>query len=141
MTAPIVTGGCLCGSVRFRIAAASLRGVIVCHCSLCRRWGTSVGAFTWAAHEEIELVAESTLAVYVDARGRERSFCTTCGASLFWAAPGEDGVSVSAGALDDASELSVLRHIYVDDAAAWEEIPAGVPRHPQGSSSLPTASE
>jgi hypothetical protein len=119
------TGGCLCGAVRFEISG-DLRGVVVCHCSLCRRAGTYAGAYTWAPHAAVRISGDGSLGTYVDVNGRERRFCRACGSVLFWSVPGEDGVSVSAGALDDDAGLSVVRHVHVEDAAAWE------PSHRQG---------
>jgi len=130
-----VSGGCLCGAVRFRVARDPLRGVIVCHCSLCRRWGTYGGAYIGAPREALELIDDAALVTYLDRNGRQRSFCGTCGASLFWTARGDDGISISAGALDDAPDLPLLRHIYVADAAGWEQISTTHPHHPQGSAS------
>jgi hypothetical protein len=133
----VVAGECLCGEVRFRIERSQLSStVIVCHCSLCRRWGTHSGAFTGSRRDALDVEGVDALSTYVDANGRERSFCSSCGSSLFWASHGEDEISISAGALDDV-ELTLLRHIHVASAAAWEEIPATLPRHPHGSSSRP----
>ncbi|MEX1107281.1 MAG: GFA family protein, partial [Dongiaceae bacterium] len=39
------TGRCLCGKVRFTSEAIS--GVTICHCEICRRWGSGPGV---AAH-------------------------------------------------------------------------------------------
>ncbi len=134
MTGP-VSGGCLCGAVRFRVAREALRGVIVCHCSLCRRWGTYGGAYTGAPQGALELVDDAALVTYLDGNGRQRSFCGTCGASLFWAVPEGDETSISAGALDNEADLLLLRHIYVSDAAGWEDISPAIPHHRQGSAS------
>jgi hypothetical protein len=88
-------------------------------------------------------VTGSTLTVYVDANGRERSFCRRCGASLFWAIAGGDGVCIGVGALDGATGLVVDRHIHVDSAADWEPFPQGAPAHREGSTSpvLPPVGE
>lgn len=131
----MTTGRCLCGAVRFEVEG-TLRGIVVCHCSLCRRSGTLAGAYTRTADRSALRVLDpsSALAVHVDPGGRERSFCGRCGSSLFWAADGDEGVSISAGALDD-DDLPVIAHIYAASAARWEHIPDGVPRHAEGQSS------
>lgn len=129
----MTTGGCLCGAVRFEVDGP-LRDVIVCHCSLCRRAGTSAAAYTSAPRSAIRLVA-GTPRVYVDANGRERSFCDGCGASLFWAFAGGEGLSISAGALDDPPPLRVARHIFAGSAASWESFPSDVDVHVDGSDS------
>ncbi len=117
-----MTGGCLCGEVRFELEPP-LRDVVVCHCSLCRRSGTLAGAYTAVEHDALRLTADATLAWYVDMNGRNRGFCRACGSTLFWSSEGDPTVSVSAGALDGPTGLSVERHIFVDDAADWEPAP------------------
>jgi hypothetical protein len=114
-----MTGGCLCGGVRFELEPP-LRDVVVCHCSLCRRSGTLAGAYTAVPREALRLVVQETLTWYVDVNGRRRGFCGGCGATLFWSDEGEETISVSAGALDGPTGLVTTRHIYVADAADWE---------------------
>jgi hypothetical protein len=117
-----VTGACLCGGVRFELVPP-LRNVLVCHCSLCRRSGTLAGAYTSVPRDAFRLTADETLAWYVDANGRRRGFCATCGATLFWSADDRETISVSAGALDGPTGLVTERHIFVADAADWETVP------------------
>ena len=133
MSSDAATGRCLCGAVRFEVDRP-LRDIVVCHCSLCRRAGTNANAYTWAPVTALHLVDRGSLEVYVDANGRERSFCRTCGASLFWAEAGSEGISISAGALDDTG-LRVARHIHADSTADWETLPGDVPVHHEGSAS------
>jgi hypothetical protein len=39
-------------------------------------------------------------------------------------------VSIAAGSLDDASELTVVGHVYVSQAPRWDVLPDdGLPRH------------
>ena len=116
-----MTGGCLCGGVRFELDLP-LRNVVVCHCSLCRRSGTLAGAYTAVPREALRLAAEDSLRWYVDANERRRGFCGTCGASLFWSRDDEATISVSAGALDAPTGLVTERHIFVSDAADWESV-------------------
>ena len=58
-------------------------------------------------------------------------FCTECGASLFWEAPGRDTVSIGAGTLDDPAGLRVAGHIWLEQGAGWE-MPEGVPAYSRG---------
>lgn len=120
---------CLCGAVRLRIDPP-LRDVVVCHCSLCRCWGTYAGAYTAAPREAIQVEGNS-LAWYEDPNGRRRGFCRVCGSSLLWDRGGET-ISVSAGALDEPTGLSVAARIYVADAADWEVVPHDAPHHDTG---------
>ena len=114
-----MTGSCLCGGVRFELEPP-LRNVRICHCSLCRRSGTLAGAYTSVPRDAFALTAEETLAWYVDVKGRRRGFCGACGSSLFWVADDRDTISISAGALDGPTGLVTEAHIFVADAADWE---------------------
>ena len=114
-----MTGGCLCGGVRFELDGP-LRDVLVCHCSLCRRSGTFAGAYTSVPRAALRLTADETLVWYVDVKARRRGFCGVCGATLLWSAGDRETVSVSAGALDGQTGLVIERHIFVTDAADWE---------------------
>jgi hypothetical protein len=63
----------------------------------------------------------------VDAR---RGFCSECGSSLFWDAPGRPTVSIAAGTLDGTTGLRTTAHWYVSQAADYYELPAdGLPHH------------
>jgi hypothetical protein len=134
MSARPHTGGCLCGATRFQVDVP-LRGVIVCHCSLCRRAGTGVGAYTSAPRTALRLLRSEALAVHVDVNGRERSFCSSCGSALFWAIPGDDEISISAGALDGETGLRITHHVFVDSMADWETPPAAGLHHSEGTAS------
>ena len=114
-----MTGGCLCGGVRFELDPP-LRDVLVCHCSLCRRSGTLAGAYTSVPRDALRLTADGTLRWYDDVNERRRGFCAECGATLFWSRSGDETVSVSAGALDGPTGLVIERHIFASDAADWE---------------------
>ncbi len=105
------TGGCLCGAVRFAIRGA-LREITICHCAMCRRSSTSVGAYTACAPADLS-VTGSKLRWYRSSPIARRGFCGKCGSQLFWEPSDGDHISISVGSLDDASTLSIAEHIFV----------------------------
>ena len=119
-----MTARCLCGGVEVTITPP-LRDVVICHCSLCRRWGTLAGAYTAAPRDTVAVSGEN-LEWYVDDRGRRRGFCRACGSSLMWDDGGET-ISISAGALDEPTGLRTVLRIFTADAAGWEYVPDDVP--------------
>jgi hypothetical protein len=105
-----MSGGCLCGGVRYEVDGP-LREVLICHCSRCRRTHGHTAAYTQCANGDLVLVAATGLCWY-EADGRARGFCGGCGASLFWREDGADATSIAAGTLDPPTGLRTIAHIY-----------------------------
>ncbi len=112
-TKPAATGSCLCGDVRFTVNGP-LRDVSVCHCVMCRRASTSVGAYTACAPQDIA-IRGSKLRWYRSSPIARRGFCGKCGSQLFWEPSDGGHLSVSLGSLDDPSSLTIGRHIFVEE--------------------------
>jgi hypothetical protein len=129
-------GGCLCAAVRYRVAGA-LRDVVGCHCSQCRRMTGHFLAATAARLADFALLADAELRWYDASPQARRGFCGRCGSTLFWAAHGEDYISIAAGTLDDARGLKFACHIFVADKGAYYQIEPGVPQMQDGRFSLP----
>ena len=121
------TGGCLCGEVRYRVRGA-LRGVIACHCSQCRRTSGHHAAMTAASSANIELTASDRLVWYKSSDTAERGFCGACGGNLFWRQVGRDVISITAGTLDDPTNLSIIEHIFVADKGDYYTIQDDAPQ-------------
>lgn len=110
------TGSCLCGDVRFEISGP-LRPVSICHCGMCRRASTSLGAYTACAPGDIVVTGEPRW--YRSSPIARRGFCARCGSTLFWEPSHGGHLSVALGSLDDQSGLAIERHIFVaDDTSA-----------------------
>lgn len=124
------TGGCLCGAVRYRVTGP-LRDVEVCHCSRCRRTHGHVGAYTEAPLSALTLTAERGLRWYI-ADGRERGFCSECGASVLWHRSGHDRISIAAGTLDPPTGLRTTHHIFTDSRGDYYEITDDLPQYSAG---------
>src|SRR3546814_18236167 len=79
-----MSGGCLCGAIRYRVTAPP-QSTSLCHCESCRR-ATGGPSLAWAifAEDKVEIVA-GELAVYESSPGIERGFCARCGTSLTYA--------------------------------------------------------
>lgn len=132
------TGGCLCGSVRFRVTGP-LREVVGCHCSQCRRQTGHFLAATNVADSQITLEGEENLRWYRASDFARRGFCSNCGSVLFWKADSEDYVSVLAGSFDAPSGLKLAYHIFCADKGDYYEISDGLPQYERGSPGLVVA--
>ena len=129
-----LTGGCLCGGVRYRITGPR-RDVIVCHCVNCRRTHGHAAHYTSVLQSDLEFERQDTLQWYHDVSPDTwRGFCNCCGASLFWdARDGRHKMSVSAGSLDSDCGLKVIGHVFVSEAGEHYEINDDLPRFETGS--------
>jgi hypothetical protein len=130
-----MTGGCLCGAVRYRVNAP-MTGVIACHCTHCRRVsGAGSSHNVPVATDALEVTAGAPKR-YVDtaASGNRlfRFFCADCGSSLWSQREKMPGmVTLKAGTLDDASGLQLVMNIWTDSALPWMHVDPALERHPQ----------
>jgi arginase len=131
-----LTGGCLCGGVRFELTKP-FRRANHCHCSLCRRHSGTFGLTQGRVPREgfRLLQGEELVRVYRPPEGKSvKAFCSVCGSSLFggtW--PDGPEVSVRLGSLDGDPGIRPQYRSFVDSKAAWDRLPAdGLRRYPQG---------
>ncbi|MEN3950480.1 GFA family protein [Iodidimonas sp. SYSU 1G8] len=124
------TGGCLCGSVRYTLAADP-PAVVVCHCRNCQKQAGSALSVV-AVFARPALTLTGTTKVYED-RGTSgqavyRTFCPACGSPVLTDTPQakEQGIIfIKAGTLDDVSDLNPTAHYWTGSAQPWFTIPEG----------------
>lgn len=121
-----LTGGCLCGGVRFELTERPLTAGY-CHCTRCqRRTGTASSAQARIAGQSLWLLqGEGLLKAWRHPEGgHEKLFCAECGAHLFSRSPEDPSrMSVRLGAFDSDPGIRPSWRSYVAYAAAWEPIP------------------
>jgi hypothetical protein len=128
-----VTGGCLCGGVRYEIDAPPV-SASYCHCTRCqRRTGTAASAQARLAPGSLRVVAGGELVrewVPPD-HGWPKCFCSVCGSALWSRSPTEAGVvSVRLGTFDGDPGIRPQYRQFVAYAASWERLPDdGLPRY------------
>jgi hypothetical protein len=123
----VQTGRCLCGGVRYEVAAA-LDEVIACHCSQCRQSSGHYVAATRAPTAAIRLICSSTLTWYRSSASAERGFCNVCGGNLFWRPSQGDSTSIMAGTLDPPTGLRLAKHIFVADKSDYYALQDELPK-------------
>jgi hypothetical protein len=115
--ADTLSGGCLCGAVRFT-AAPRDRDFGACHCGMCRKW-TAGPFFALECGDTVKLEDPSKLGVYRSSEWAERCFCKTCGTALFYRLVDKDFYAVSAEAFDDRSAFTLASEIFIDEKPAY----------------------
>eukprot|EP00752_Nemacystus_decipiens_P000947 g947.t1 len=105
-----VTGGCLCGAVRFEAAGRPFR-VGLCHCLDCRKHH---GALFYAA----AVFPEDAVRITGETRAyRGRAFCPRCGSSVF--SRSGDEVEVHLGALDAPDHFAPTYELWTVRRESW----------------------
>src|ERR1700756_808639 len=96
-----LTGGCLCGAIRYRITAAPVEA-LYCHCRMCQRaHGAPVIAWVTVPLAAFDVSAGNPVAYRSSAKGF-RHFCGVGGTPLTWRAGAQpQHVDVSIATLDD----------------------------------------
>lgn len=121
------TGGCLCGSIRYRAGDAP-HWASYCHCGMCRKISGAPftgfvefpeGSFEWT---------DGHLAQYQSSDGIMRRFCGHCGSSLTFEADGI--VFISLGSLDVPGQVAFDCHTYTKSRLPGMELVDGLPQCP-----------
>ena len=138
MSEQTLTGGCLCGGVRYEVQG-ELFFPGYCHCSLCRRWtGAAASAVVGALGETFRLTeGDDVVRAFRWEDRKDWVSCSQCGSSLFtirqWPPTPDSRINIRLGTLDDAgAELAPQFRIYVSSKAQWDTITDELPQFENG---------
>jgi hypothetical protein len=126
MSDPAVTGGCLCGCVRFELTEPPSHAGY-CHCTRCQhRSGTAASAQARVDGRTFRVLQGEDLIQgwrHPDG-GFEKCFCRVCGAHLFSRNPDDaTQMAIRLGAFDSDPGVRPSYRAFVAYAASWEPIP------------------
>ena len=137
MTELPLTGGCLCGGVRFEVTEP-LRDAGYCHCTRCqRRTGTALSVSGGVVPGSLRVLSgEELITDYRPSDGFVKVFCGACGSALWSRHPeNPDVIAIRLGVFDRDPGVRPSWRQFVAYAAEWEPIPDdGVPRFPESRS-------
>ena len=133
MTTPL-TGGCLCGAIRYTVSAP-VTGLRACHCTHCQKTsgtGSSVNAVVPGAAFTI---TQGTPRRYTDkgdsGRTLFRYFCADCGSPLYsQREKSPERIVVRAGSFDHPPAVNITAHIWTRSARPWSHIDPASEQHP-----------
>jgi len=128
-----ITGGCLCGAVRFSIEAEPM-AARTCWCRLCQYLGGGTAsvnvcfpaeAVTFSGEiRDFSSIADSGNVMH-------RGFCPTCGTPITSAAESRPHLMfIRAGALDDPELMGPQAAIWTSLAPSWACISDDIPSYP-----------
>lgn len=125
------TGGCLCGTVRFRLASAPFDAGW-CHCRTCQL-NSGAPAMAFASVTEGDWVAVQGAAAIKTVRSSSfghRGFCGQCGTPLYMKVDHQpETVDFSVATLDEPDLVPPGFHIFWSSRVAWFEPGDALPKY------------
>ena len=118
-TSQNLTGGCLCGAVRYRLRGEPY-DVVHCHRKSCRR--VSGAAFvTWFTVRVADLDWRGEKPVlYHSSAAVSRGFCPHCGSTLSYRHESDpEEIDITASSLDHPETLAPAGHIWWEQHLIW----------------------
>ena len=132
-----ITGGCLCGNIRYEIDASqesALESALVCHCKSCQRQGGSAFSTLGTVSTADFSISGSEPKLYLDRETEtgnpvKRYFCGDCGSPMYSVVDAQPGkIFLKTGTLDDTSGFVPLLHIWCASKQNWLALEEGIPQ-------------
>jgi hypothetical protein len=114
-----MTGGCLCGRVRYEVDVDNDEAYL-CHCRMCRKaTGGVAEAFKNVKRDSLKWLTEPDW--FESSEIARRPFCRDCGSPLGWTKRTEtDDFDLTIGSFDEPEAFRPVKHIWVETLLpAW----------------------
>ena len=130
-----VTGGCLCGAVRYESKEPPTKG-FYCHCAMCRKHYGGLFSATVKISGSAFSFTKGELKYYRSSSFGNRGFCSECGSPMAFVYEGNPDLFISVGSLDHPEDWAMTKdalwgqstHLHVDSKIAWYAISDGLPQ-------------
>ena len=114
----MITGRCMCGSVRYE-AKREMLWAALCHCEDCQR-AAGADYVSWFGVANDVLKWSGERAFHASSPGVRRSFCPTCGTPMsFESQKYPDETHLYAPSLEDRSLYKPTKQLFWDEHVAW----------------------
>ena len=122
-----LTGGCLCGAVRYTLREGFRLKPYACHCTDCQsRTGTAFSEHMLFTLSDLDISGELDVGEYRQPSGAQsRIFgCQRCKARIYATNDAREGMaSLRCGTLDGSAGLVPAAHIWVRSKQPWIGLP------------------
>ena len=126
----LITGGCLCGEVRYEITAPALSSGY-CHCRICQKFsGSTMSAYTAFPAASVRFTGAEPK-YFTSSPIARRGFCAVCGSSLVYhmTRPHEAAhLVIFTTSLDNPQDYAPAAHNGMESRVSWFEILDDLPR-------------
>lgn len=127
MMADVLTGGCLCGAVRYTVRQTMRFQSYACHCTDCqRRSGSAFGIQQSVLADDLSVEGELIRGEHVQPGGAVAGIyaCKVCLTRLYTDNNLRPGiVNLRAGTLDISHTMTPAAHLWVGSKQPWVVIP------------------
>ena len=118
---PRVTGGCLCGAIRYESDNPPFR-TGYCHCRMCQKGvGNIFGTSAFFRHEGFRFVSQPPQWYESSAKVR-RGFCSTCGSPIAYQHHDTKHIAIWVGTLDEPGRFEPQVHWFSEARIPWVDI-------------------
>jgi hypothetical protein len=124
-----VTGGCLCGHVRYE-AEAFVDSAFYCHCSICRHSSGQPADIGVPVKPDTLRFTRGGPKFYKSSDWLRRGFCQHCGSRLVNIPSNREdqwATNLAVGSLDDPTQVRPYAHIFSDTQLRWFDPDAALP--------------
>ena len=124
-----VTGGCLCGAVRYE-SSVPPTSASYCHCRMCQRQvGGPAGIFVSFSPDTFR-ITRGKLKRYQSSPIAKRGFCARCGTPLSCESIEHPTfIAITIGSLDDPAAIKPEAHWGVESQIGWFDVGSDLPRN------------
>lgn len=129
-----MTGGCLCGAVRYRCRGEPI-SMGLCQCERCQRQSGSAFLIATVFAREAVHFEQGELSTYAahgeDGAGLYRHFCPTCGSAIMITLDRYPDIrSIMGGTLDDKRRLVPRFSLWCSSGQPWLTLPDSIRQYP-----------
>ena len=128
-----LTGGCLCGAIRYRVEAPVER-LAACYCDDCRRATGAGGSINAVVPATAFRIVKGTTKVFTktaaSGNALHRHFCGDCGSWIYNPVGGDaERLVLKAGTFDRHDGMKVVLNVWAASRAPWALMDAALPTH------------
>ncbi|MGR5286394.1 GFA family protein [Vibrio maritimus] len=115
----MVTGSCLCGSVKYEITG-KIGDIVHCHCKTCRKaHGAAFSSVAAVKDGDFSVFGSDKLKSFESSKGKHRYFCSNCGTQVYAKREDTEHIILRLGSLDSDISSPERAHIWVSQKANW----------------------
>ncbi len=135
MSEPL-TGGCLCGEIRY-VVDAPVERLAACYCDDCRRMTSAGGSINARVPASAFRLTKGQTRVFTkkadSGNDLQRHFCGDCGSWIYNPMGGDsEQVILKAGTFDRHDGMKIVLNLWTRSRAPWAAMDATVATHEKG---------